>query len=86
MKRLEAAVAMTPIERNAETLELYLLRAGLIEFVGSEEEDHLVIAQSVLRMDGHYTHVEIHGSAILGVCALDVPFSNHSQAPRVSYQ
>ena len=86
VQRLQQAVRMTPIERNAESLELYLLRQGLIEFVGSEEEDHLVIAGSVLRMDGHYTHVEIHGSAILGVCALDVPFSNHSQAPRVSYQ
>lgn len=86
IQKLQRAVSMTPIERNAETLELYLLRAGLIEFVGSEEEDHLVIAHSVLNTEGHYTHVEIHGTAILGVCALDVPFSNHSQAPRVSYQ
>jgi len=86
VERLKLAASMTPLQRNAETLELYLLRAGLIEFVGSEEEDHLVIAHSLLQTDGHYTHVEIHGAAILGVCALDVPFSNHSQAPRVSYQ
>lgn len=94
LERLQAAVKMSPLERNAETLEMYLLREGLIEFVGSEEEDHLVIAQSLQDISStqydsvvsKYTHVEIHGTAILGVCALDVPFSNHSQAPRVSYQ
>lgn len=86
--RIAAALAMNPLERNAETLELYLLREGLIEFIGSEEEDHLVVAPSLLALktSAPYTHVEIHGTAILGVCALDVPFSNHSQAPRVSYQ
>lgn len=33
-----------------------------------------------------YTHCEIHPSMILGVCASLIPFPDHNQSPRNTYQ
>ena len=33
-----------------------------------------------------YTHCEIHPSMILGVCASIIPFPDHNQSPRNTYQ
>ena len=33
-----------------------------------------------------YTHCEVHPSMILGVCASIVPFPDHNQSPRNTYQ
>ena len=40
-------------------------------------------AAAVLR---RYTHCEIHPSMILGVCASIIPFPDHNQSPRNTYQ
>ena len=37
-------------------------------------------------MGGRYTHCEIHPSMILGVCASIIPFPDHNQSPRNTYQ
>ncbi|KAL7423067.1 DNA-dependent RNA polymerase II [Cryptotrichosporon argae] len=34
----------------------------------------------------NYTHMEIHPSMILGVCASIIPFPDHNQSPRNTYQ
>lgn len=33
-----------------------------------------------------YTHCEIHPSMILGICASIIPFPDHNQSPRNTYQ
>ncbi|XP_073281621.1 DNA-directed RNA polymerase II subunit RPB2-like, partial [Primulina huaijiensis] len=33
-----------------------------------------------------YTHCEIHPSLILGVCTSIIPFPDHNQSPRYTYQ
>lgn len=33
-----------------------------------------------------FTHCEIHPSMILGVCASIIPFPDHNQSPRNTYQ
>ena len=33
-----------------------------------------------------HTHCEIHPSMILGVCASIIPFPDHNQSPRNTYQ
>ena len=33
-----------------------------------------------------YTHCEVHPSMILGICASIIPFPDHNQSPRNTYQ
>ncbi len=67
----------------------------IIEFIDIIESNYSMIAMkyndlkkgskgSLLPIK--YTHIEIHPSLILGVLASLIPFSDHNQAPRNSYQ
>ena len=67
----------------------------IIEFIDCEESNNLLIAptyndlfkgQKGERLPLSYSHLEIHPSLILGVLASNIPFSNHNQAPRNTYQ
>lgn len=67
------------------------LREGLIEFIDVEEEETSMIAMNIddLKNTDYcytYTHCEIHPSMILGVCASIIPFPDHNQSPRNTYQ
>lgn len=72
------------------------LSAGVIEYIDKEEEDDLVIAETpeivsdwAKQHPGKpcpYTHMELHQAFIHGVSALQIPFMNHNQAPRNTYQ
>ncbi|EOD30410.1 hypothetical protein EMIHUDRAFT_456588 [Emiliania huxleyi CCMP1516] len=64
---------------------------GLIEYIDTEEEETVMIAMNLsdLRADNRmyrYTHCEIHPSMILGICASIIPFPDHNQSPRNTYQ
>jgi DNA-directed RNA polymerase beta subunit/intein/homing endonuclease len=66
---------------------------AVIEYIDPEEQNHAMIAMkskdSYLQpKNGHfdYTHCEIHPSTIFGVLASCVPFPDHNQAPRNTYQ
>jgi len=68
-------------------------RNGLIELLDVEEEESAMIAMFVKDIDQNrkmqiyqYTHLEIHPSMILGVCASIIPFPDHNQSPRNTYQ
>eukprot|EP00667_Euglena_gracilis_P000465 EG_transcript_464 len=76
-----------------------LLNDGLIDIVDVEEEDTCTIAMDFhdlrpkLGPNGElpesfttYTHAEIHPSMILGICASIIPFPDHNQSPRNTYQ
>jgi DNA-directed RNA polymerase II subunit RPB2 len=68
-----------------------LERGGCVEWLDLDEEEHAMIAMGLpdLRPDNHmcrYTHCEIHPSMILGVCASIIPFPDHNQSPRNTYQ
>lgn len=69
-----------------------LIRQGCLEFVDSMEESTCMIAMRLDALyDKHpyshtYTHSEIHPSIILGVCASMIPFPDHNQSPRNTYQ
>lgn len=67
------------------------LKQGLCEFLDVEEEETAMIAMHItdLKNKGSinkYTHCEIHPSMILGVCASIIPFPDHNQSPRNTYQ
>ena len=74
-----------------------LVERGCIEYVDVEEEETTMLAMSIhdlraAREDpagsysDTYTHCEIHPAMILGVCASIVPFPDHNQSPRNTYQ
>ena len=66
-------------------------------YVDTEEEESTMIVMQIenLTKDREkgenaysrtYTHCEIHPSMILGVCASIIPFPDHNQSPRNTYQ
>ena len=69
-----------------------LLLGGLVEYIDCEEEETTMIAMkpSDLTLKDRYshtiTHCEIHPSMILGICASIIPFPDHNQSPRNTYQ
>lgn len=74
-----------------------LLSLGVIEYIDTAEEETTMIAMTPLdvkraRLNPRqaycdtYTHCEIHPAMILGVCASIVPFPDHNQSPRNTYQ
>uniref|UniRef100_A0A7S1BEL4 DNA-directed RNA polymerase subunit beta n=1 Tax=Corethron hystrix TaxID=216773 RepID=A0A7S1BEL4_9STRA len=72
-----------------------LLMNGIVEYIDTEEEETTMIAmepkdlEESRRGGGYsstYTHCEIHPAMILGICASIIPFPDHNQSPRNTYQ
>jgi DNA-directed RNA polymerase II subunit RPB2 len=63
---------------------------NLIEYIdpGETESSYIAMkaADSVAPNAPDYTHAEIHASTILGTLASNIPFPDHNQSPRNSYQ
>ncbi len=53
-----------------------------IEYIDSIETQSFFISKDIYSIDKDYTHSEIHPSLILSAVALNIPFPEHSQAPR----
>lgn len=56
-----------------------------IDYIDPYETDNCLISTSIHDYKKH-THIEIHPSLILGACASCIPFPQHNQAPRNTYQ
>mmetsp|Transcript_29013 Transcript_29013/g.40059 ORF Transcript_29013/g.40059 Transcript_29013/m.40059 type:complete len:1018 (+) Transcript_29013:3-3056(+) len=76
-----------------------LVAQGLIEYVDTEEEETTMISMTIGDLQNArrsyqagnayyttYTHCEIHPSMILGICGSIIPFPDHNQSPRNTYQ
>jgi DNA-directed RNA polymerase II subunit RPB2 len=71
-----------------------LISEGKIEFLDTHEEEVCLIAmrpEDLIQQEDeeepyNYTHCEIHPSMILGICASIIPFPDHNQSPRNTYQ
>ncbi|KAK0615364.1 hypothetical protein B0T17DRAFT_593061 [Bombardia bombarda] len=60
---------------------------GAIEYLDAEEEETAMICMTKTNPTTHmYTHCEIHPSMLLGICASIIPFPDHNQSPRNTYQ
>lgn len=63
-----------------------LLYMGIIELVDANEEENCYISMDVDKLDSINTHLEIFPSAILGVGASIIPYPEHNQSPRNTYE
>jgi DNA-directed RNA polymerase II subunit RPB2 len=69
-----------------------LMKEGVVEYIDTEEEEKCMIAFGPQDLSERkhviktFTHCEIHPSMILGVCASIIPFPDHNQSPRNTYQ
>jgi DNA-directed RNA polymerase II subunit RPB2 len=68
-----------------------LMTQGVVEFIDTNEEEGLLIAmgyEDILDNDysNLWTHSEIHPAMILSICASIIPFPDHNQSPRNTYQ
>ena len=62
-----------------------LLHMGVIELVDANEEENSYIAMDEENVKKH-THMEIFPSAILGAGASIIPYPEHNQSPRNTYE
>ncbi len=59
---------------------------SLLEFVDAGESENLYIAPKMEKVAADHTHVEIHPSTLIGTMGSNIPFPDHNQSPRNSYQ
>ena len=69
------------------------INEAAIEYIDPEEQSFSMIAtkpKNIIENDGihinKYTHCEIHPSTIFGVVASCIPYPDHNQSPRNTYQ
>jgi len=63
-----------------------LIKNGVIEYIDAEEEENLYIALNYAGVKPDHSHVEITTYTILGICASVIPYAEHNQSPRNSYE
>ena len=70
------------LKKHPDFMELLEQSQAPLEYIDSLESDHSYIAKDYRSIDKDYTHCEIESSLILSALTLNIPFPEHSQAPR----
>jgi len=63
-----------------------LLKLGVIELIDANEEENCLVALDKDSLTPKHTHLELVPAAILGVSASVIPYPQHNQSPRNSYE
>jgi DNA-directed RNA polymerase II subunit RPB2 len=72
---------------NYDSKDIRKDEIGCIEYIDTQESYYKMIAvHSNLKTKTKYSHCEIHPSLMLGILSSLIPFSNHNQSPRNTYQ
>ena len=63
-----------------------IFNLDIIEYIDFHETENTLIGTNIKDKTKNYTHYELDPSFILGVLSSCIPFLNHNQAPRNTYQ
>ncbi len=63
-----------------------LINRGIIEYVDAEEEENIFVALNLENASPEHSHVEIAPYTVLGIGASLIPYPEHNQSPRNSYE
>ncbi|NVM05060.1 MAG: DNA-directed RNA polymerase subunit B [Candidatus Helarchaeota archaeon] len=72
--------------RNGEWKWTDLIINGIVEYLDAEEEENCYIALDESEINEMHTHLEIAPSTILGITASVIPYPEHNQSPRNTYE
>jgi DNA-directed RNA polymerase subunit B len=62
------------------------VRRGIVEYVDAEEEENVLVTLYPEGVASKHTHMEIAPYTMLGICASIIPYAEHNQSPRNSYE
>lgn len=71
---------------NGEQSWRDLLLEGVIELVDANEEENTFISIDIESINQEHTHLEIFTPAMLGVAGSVIPYPEHNQSPRNTYE
>ena len=71
---------------KSNTWNEYILNNNFIEYIDTHEVNNCMISNNYESLTKLHSHSEIHPYLILGVLASCIPFLNHNQSPRNTYQ
>jgi DNA-directed RNA polymerase subunit B len=72
--------------QSAEWMWEDLVKNTIVEYIDAEEEENIWVGIDFDKLSPSHTHVEISAYTILGICASLIPYAEHNQSPRNSYE